>query len=202
MSELGPVHVTRPTRRVVAEQPRYSLYRSDLREDFVQACGYCGDDDERADPSTFHIDHFAPKKQFPELTLAYANLVYACRFCNVSKSNHWIGTEAASPNDGARGFVDPCSDQYSHHLGRDMSGRITAKTPLGEYVIRRLRLRLIRHELLWKARKARSLRSEISDLIEAYKGRGRPSHDYAPLLERFYDLTQSIEDYELRALPR
>lgn len=202
MSELGAVHFTRPSRRAVAEQPRYNLYRNDLRQDFAEACGYCGDDDERADPSTFHIDHFAPQKKFPELALRYANLVYACRFCNVSKSNHWIGTEATVPNDGTRGFVDPCSNEYADHLGRDGGGRITAKTPLGEYLIDRLRLHLIRHELLWRARKARSLRKEVSDLIEAYKRRGRPSHEFAPLLERFYDLTQSIEDYELRALPR
>ncbi|MBD3831981.1 MAG: HNH endonuclease [Brevundimonas sp.] len=202
MSDVLAVHSQRPARREVAAQLRYALYRNDLRRDFIRACGYCGDDDERADPSTFHIDHFAPKKQFPDLTLTYANLVYACRFCNVSKSNHWIGMDPTVPNDGTQGFVDPCSDDYEAHLGRDTGGRIVAKTPLGQYIIGRLHLHLIRHELLWRARKARRLRDEIAALIAEYKVRAKALPEYAPLLDRYYDLTRSIEDYEFRAIPR
>lgn len=202
MSKVLGVHAQRPARRNVPAQQKYSLYRQDLRQDFIGTCGYCGDDDERADPSTFHIDHFAPKKRFPELELTYANLVYACRFCNVSKSNHWIGAEPHVPNDGARGFVDPCSDDYDAHLGREGSGRIVAKTDLGRYVIRRLHLDLLRHELLWRARKARELRDEIDDLINAYEVRGKAMPEYANLLARYRVLTKSIEDYELRAISR
>jgi uncharacterized protein (TIGR02646 family) len=202
MIEVLGVHPLRPARRDVAAQIQYRHYRDDLRQDFIQACGYCGDDDERADPSTFHIDHFAPKKQFPELELAYANLVYACRFCNVGKSNHWIGSDPKTPNDGIRGFVDPCSDDYDVHLGRDAGGRIVGKTVLGQYVIRRLHLHLLRHELLWRARRARSLRDEIDVLINAYEARGKPLPDYASLLARYRILTKSIEDYEFRAIPR
>jgi uncharacterized protein (TIGR02646 family) len=186
----------------VASQLRYTLYRDDLRQDFLQACGYCGDGDERADRSTFHIDHFAPKKLFPELELAYKNLVYTCRFCNVSKSDHWVGDDPEVPNNGTEGFVDPCSDDYDVHLGRDAGGRIVAKTALGSYIIRRLNLHLIRHELLWHARRARTLRSEIEKLIEEYKARGKPPPVYAGLLHRFYELTKLIDDYELRAVPR
>ena len=173
MTDFFKVHRQSPVRREVAAQLRYALYRDDLRQDFIQACGYCGDDDERADPSTFHIDHFAPKKQFPELELEYKNLVYACRFCNISKSDHWVGNDPTVPNNGAAGFVDPCSNDYDVHLGRDVGGRIVAKTALGGYVIRRLNLHLIRHELLWRARRARAVRDEIGSLIEEYKARER-----------------------------
>jgi uncharacterized protein (TIGR02646 family) len=202
MIDLVRVHDQPPSRRVVAVQLRYSLYRDDLKKDFSNACGYCGDDDERADRSTFHIDHFAPQKHFPKLKLEYSNLVYACRFCNVSKSDHWVGIDAKIPNNGAEGFIDPCSEDYSVHLGRDSGGCIVAKTPLGRYIIRRLNLNLMRHELLWRARRARALRDKIQALIEQYKARGKPLPEYASLLERFYELTKSIDDYELRAVPR
>jgi hypothetical protein len=202
MSNFLLIHHRTPVRRKVAGQLRYSLYRDDLRQDFINACGYCGDNDERADRSTFHIDHFAPKKQFPNLELDYSNLVYACRFCNIGKSDHWIGADAKVPNNGSEGFVDPCSGDYQVHLGRCSGGQIVAKTPLGAYIIKRLHLNLIRHELLWRARRTRALRDEIAPLIEEYKARGRALPEYTNLLERFYELTKSIDDYELRAVPR
>jgi uncharacterized protein (TIGR02646 family) len=202
MIDEAKIHRKAIKRRVVSDQTRYVLYRSDLRQDFIEACGYCGDDDERADRATFHIDHFAPKKKFPDLELAYSNLVYACRFCNVSKSNHWVGDDSSVPNDGKKGFVDPCSDEYDAHLGRDAGGRIVPKTALGRYIFGRLNLHLIRHELLWRARRARDVRDAIQVLVEEYKSRNRPLPEYAILLDRYYELTKSIEDYELRAVPR
>lgn len=202
MAEFLRVHRQTLVRREVAAQLRYTLYRDDIRQDFFHACGYCGDTDERADRSTFHIDHFAPKKLFPELELAYGDLVYACRFCNISKSDHWISDDPKVPNNGSEGFVDPCSDDYDVHLGRDVVGRIVPKTALGDYIIHRLKLHLIRHELLWRARRARALRDEIQSLIEEYKARGKPLPEYSSLLERFFELTKSIDDYELRAVSR
>lgn len=200
MTSVHPIHPNAPSRREVSPQPRYPLYRNDLRSDFLAACGYCGDTDERVDRSTFHIDHFAPKKRFRDLELIYANLVYACRFCNISKSDHWIGNDPAISNDGSRGFVDPCSQHYETHLGRDAQGRIVGKSPLGQYIISRLNLHLIRHELLWRARRARALCQEIQLLVEEFKACNRPLPEYADLLDRFYELTKAINDYELRAV--
>ena len=200
MVEAATIRAALPIRSGVAAQTQYRLYRDDLQRDFMGACGYCGDDDLRADRVCFHIDHFAPKKLFPDLECSYENLVYACRFCNVSKSDHWIGKDAAIHNDGERGFVDPCSDQYEIHLTRDPSGRIIAVTPLGAYFARRLRLGLLRHELLWQARRARALRDEVKALISEMKLQHNDRcGEYIQLLERYVGLTESIEDYELRA---
>lgn len=200
MTAIHPVHPRTPARRDVAAKARYPLYRDDLRIDFFATCGYCGDSDERVDQSTFHIDHFAPQKRFEALKLIYANLVYACRFCNVSKSDHWVGDDPDVPHNGTEGFVDPCSGQYEDHLGRDAGGRIVAKSPLGAYIIGKLNLHLIRHELLWRARRARALRDEVDTLLNDYEARGLDLPEYTPLLQRFRQLTKSIEDYELRAV--
>lgn len=202
MADFLKVHRQAPVRRAVTAQTRYGLYRIDLQKDFVGACGYCGDEDGRADPSTFHIDHFAPKKLFPLFELAYDNLVYSCRFCNVSKSDHWIGADPKVPHNGSEGFVDPCSDDFDIHLGRDTDGRIVAKSDLGHYIVRRLKLSLIRHELLWRARKARALQDEVDSLIEAFETSGKALPEYASLLKTYRDLQKSINDYELRSIAR
>lgn len=188
-----------PKRSVVEAQTRYTLYRDHLRRDFANACGYCGDEDIRLDRISFHIDHFAPRKIFPHLECDYNNLVYACRFCNISKSDHWVGDDETVHNDGARGFVDPCSEDYEAHFERQASGRIVPLTELGAYIVRRLRLDLLRHEFLWQARRARALRQEVSALIEVLRARADRSEKYIRLLERYVSLTDAIDDYELRA---
>tara|TARA_R110000824_G_C15231122_1_gene678570 strand:+ start:8183 stop:8797 length:615 start_codon:yes stop_codon:yes gene_type:complete len=195
-----PVRAVHPVRSKVVEQNRYTLYRNDLRKDFANSCGYCGDDDLRVDRIAFHIDHFAPKRRFPDLELDYNNLVYSCRFCNVSKSDHWIGEDASKANDGERGFIDPCSEDYEAHLRREPYGRIVGETPLGRYIVRRLKLNLLRHELLWQARRARNLRDEVHKLKEKLNDDGkRHTSAYLNLAEHFITLTLAIEDYELRA---
>lgn len=190
-----------PLRSDVAVQVKYADYRADLRGDFNGRCGYCDDSDAYCDPICFHIDHFAPKSRFAELETTYINLVYACRFCNMRKSNHWVGDDPATPNDGTRGFVDPCDEQYDDHLERSVDGAIVAKTPLGRYMTRRLCLHLVRHQVLWNSRRARKLREQIDPLIDRYQEADLPkSATYTALLERYRDLTREIERYEGLAL--
>lgn len=198
---MASVHTVKPARTEVENRPKYSDYRPSLRKDFNNACGYCDDSDERSETVLFHIDHFAPKKKFPALTTTYGNLVYACRFCNIRKSDHWIGEDATVPNDTARGFVDPCSADYDTHLDRSADGRIVALTPLGGYMIGRLHLNLLRHELLWKARRARAIQAEIATLIEALKAAGKQETKEAiDLLWRFFELSKAVDAYELGAI--
>jgi uncharacterized protein (TIGR02646 family) len=199
MTSSLTIRASLPARGTVAAQTRYGLYRDDLRRDFANACGYCGDDDLRVDRIAFHIDHFAPRKIFPALECDYGNLVYACRFCNMAKSDHWVGNDATVHNDGKRGFVDPCSDQYETHFRRDPSGRIIPVGELGTYIAKRLRFDLLRHELLWQARRARALRDEVRALIATMKARAVGGDAYIDLLERYVSLTEAIDDYELRA---
>ncbi|ENU4132274.1 HNH endonuclease [Pseudomonas aeruginosa] len=194
------LRLRKPIRREVEERSPYTKYRDELREDFNQACGYCDDDDRRADKTCFHIDHFAPRKYFPHLENTYTNLVYSCRFCNVRKSDHWIGNDPLIHNDGKKGFVDPCDDEYDEHLGRALSGRIFGKTELGCYMVRRLNLNLLRHELLWNSRKVRLLRDQVRLLLDNYLEAGLPKdYVYIELLERFLGLTEKIEAYEVSA---
>ncbi|WP_320198276.1 HNH endonuclease [Agrobacterium sp. rho-13.3] len=194
------VHVKKPVRSAVAAKAKYKDYRDDLRKDFNGNCGYCDDSDERLDKSLFHIDHFAPKSKFSALETTYSNLVYACRFCNIRKSGHWIGDVATVHHDGEKGFVDPCDAVYDEHLSRGPDGRISGVTILGKYIARRLNLGLLRHEMLWRARRTRAIKAQITQIIADHKASGSPANPDVDLLVQYFELTELIESYELSAI--
>ena len=190
------IHESKPARSAVPLRKNYKDYREELRSDFNNSCGYCDDSDSGVDPICFHIDHFAPKSRFPNLTCTYTNLVYACRFCNTHKSNKWTGVDATTHHDGSVGFIDPCSGDYDAHLNRDASGRIVGTTDLGRFIVRELNLGLLRHQVLWKARRARALQDIIGPLIERMKASGYRRDDrYIELLERYFELQTRINSY-------
>lgn len=194
------VQATKPARSAVPPRTPYTAYRNELRTDFHGCCGYCDDSDERCDRISFHIDHFVPKTRFPALETEYGNLVYACRFCNIHKSSKWIGNDHAVHNDGTIGFIDPCTADYDDHVHRDAHGRICGRTDLGKYIVKELNLGLLRHELLWRSRRARVLRDMIPPLIERYDAAGLPKSDtYVDLLKRYMELSRRIDSYELQA---
>lgn len=77
----------------------------------------------------------------------YDNLVYTCPFCNRAKSDKWVGKDETEAVVGNRGFIDPCSPDYSKNLGRNDKGSIVPLTDLGEYIYRELKLYLERHRI-------------------------------------------------------
>lgn len=195
-----PVQSIKPVRRIFGARAKYQDYRDDLRDDFNGACGYCDDSDRYLDRICFHVDHFAPKDQFPAMEIVYANLVYSCRYCNIRKSNIWISDDPDVSFVGDEGFIDPCSVDYDHHLERHSDGRITAQTTLGQYMVDHLNLHLLRHQLLWNSRKARLLRNRISELRRLF---GPEIFQRDPvglvLLNRFVELSEQIDEYEALA---
>ena len=146
------VHRVRPERsRDVPQKNSYREYKDYLRSDFKERCGYCDDDDSFLGGARgYHIDHFAPRKKFSELECDYDNLVYSCPFCNGGKWDHWPSTCPRTSVVGDEGFIDPCSSEYDLHIERDNSGRLIAKTQLGQYIWKKLKLGLMRHKMIWR----------------------------------------------------
>ncbi|QHG74440.1 HNH endonuclease [Ensifer adhaerens] len=181
-----------PVRSSPAAQTNYRLYKADLRADFGQQCGYCSTPDAfLGGRSVYHIDHFAPHSKFPLLKLVYGNLVYACAFCNRSKSDKWIGTVATVSHDGTSGFVDPCTTEYDVHLDRDRSGRFVGLSSVGTYMVKNLRLDLLRHQHVWQCIKIKELRERL----RAIKGKIEDVRGRAELLETIDSLTQAYEQF-------
>lgn len=131
-----------------------------LAIDFKNRCAYCDDLDEYNGGSrVYHVEHFAPKEKFPELKYVYDNLLYACPYCNGSKSDKWPSDSADINVVGDIGFLDPCYDEYYKHLYRKDDGSIGYSTDLGKYIFNELNLGLKRHKILYR-------QSELNELIE------------------------------------
>jgi hypothetical protein len=137
-----------PSRTVeIAVQNDYKKYREQLRNDFNCRCGYCNDRDfPRAE--RFEIDHFIPQRIDSSLKTVYSNLVYSCRSCNNSKRDKWPTNNPKQPNDGIKGWIDPCDISYVNQFDRGKYGEIIAKTDLGKWMYDELKLWKPQHAIL------------------------------------------------------
>lgn len=192
------IKVEKPVRSYTGEMWRTNKSnKSRLVEDFNSRCGYCDDLDKYSGGyAVYHVEHFAPKDKFPEAEFLYDNLLYACPYCNIAKSNKWIGDTREKAVINNRGFVDPCDDEYYIHLGRDDSGRIIYKTDLGKYMYEELNLHLIRHEINFKMGQMESRIEALKSRIELMDAQGQDASKHKAILQKlgfmFYEYFQEL----------
>ncbi len=160
-----------PVRTCIKKHARYTSYKKYLRQDFNKRCGYCDDRDVICGGVRgFHIDHFRPQNHFPHLVTEYSNLVYACPYCNGSKSDDWpSGSEGIGFLDG-QGYIDPCDVNFDQHFERQDDGQITPRTDIGNYMFKQLKLGLRRHQLAWQYEQLENLLCQLNDELENYSG--------------------------------
>lgn len=136
----------------------YRSYKEYLANDFNSRCGYT-DCHHRwfGGITTFHIDHFKPHKKFPALKTEYSNLVYACSYVNILKSD-----------DDPANYLDPCTIDYNQHFYRDRTGRIFAdpKSPRAIYMHKKLKLGLARYQVIWLLDKCNQTMGDLEALAE------------------------------------
>ena len=149
--------------RTLQTIPRFSDYtkfKPYLREDFRFQCAYC----EMTEASVFGIevfgvDHFQPKKLFPELTLVYDNLYYCCNDCNRYKGPVWPSPELIG--EGCF-FPNPCEcDPLVDHLREKHDCRWEAITKAGAFALEVLRLN--REPCLRFRRKRKAVEQRIAE---------------------------------------
>lgn len=135
----------KPERTCDKQYADYRQYKEYLAKDFNNKCGY-------TDCShfwfggkkNFHIDHFIPwKKNFatrPDLKTSYSNLVYACSYVNILKSD-----------DDSNNFLDPCDNDLNEHFTRDPYGQIipNPQSTQANYMYSKLKLYLSRYRIIW-----------------------------------------------------
>lgn len=156
-----------------------------LAEDFNHRCAYCDDIDRfNGEYRAYHVEHFAPKDKFPKLKHDYSNLLYACPYCNGSKSNKWPSNDAKINVVGNKGFLDPCEDEYYQHLHRNEDGSIGYDTDLGEYIYQELNLGLLRHKILFKIGDLNKQIPLLKAKIENDKSKGKSTEDLEKLLNK------------------
>lgn len=86
--------------------------------------------DERPGDWSFHVEHYRPKKKFPELETEYTNLYYACAACNVRKGPFWPSREEVEkgifiPNPCDYRMFDHLKFNFAEVMGRSTAGEWT-----------------------------------------------------------------------------
>jgi len=186
---MYPIHSCRPERRVDVEQKtRYSLYKLELREDFVSKCGYCDTPDYYSGGRRgFHIDHFAPKSKFDALKNEYSNLVYCCPICNIGKSDDWPGESSDTSYVGEVGYVDPCHPDYHNHLARGGDGAILPLTPLGAYIHKKLKFSLRRRQICWLMERMEQQLVELAKIADKSGGESQEVKALCELTIKYFE---------------
>lgn len=110
----------------------YRRYKPFLQKEFSNKCVYCRKADSLEDKGGFHVEHYRPKNQFPDLEVKYANLFYSCAACNRYKGTYWS-------DNPSRQITNPCDDVMSHHLKFE-EATITSQSEKGSHTIEMLQL--------------------------------------------------------------
>jgi hypothetical protein len=132
-----------PIRTYTGNETDYRKYKLHLAKDFFNRCGYTDCPDFWfGGKNNFHIDHFIPWKKSPKkpnLKTDYSNLVYACSYVNIVKSN----------DEGA--YVDPCDVDFNKHFTRDAVGNILPipQSKEANYMYKRLKFFMRRYQIIW-----------------------------------------------------
>ncbi|WP_139093490.1 HNH endonuclease [Delftia sp. JD2] len=145
-----------PQRRCTKTYSTYGSYKQYLASDFNNRCGYTDSHHMWfGGLTTFHIDHFKPHKKFPQLKTTYSNLVYACSYVNILKSD-----------DDPNNYLDPCTTDYNQHFYRDAYGTIYPNEQSREaiYMHKKLKLGLARYRVIWVLEKSDKLLKELEEL--------------------------------------
>lgn len=187
----------KPTRREDPEaKSHYTDYKPELREDFNERCGYCGDHDFFRQ-TYYEIDHFVPKKQLKTIAPNnYSNLVYACRSCNNSKRAKWPTGEEHVHNNGKVGFIDPCNETYANQFQRGKDGSIIAQTELGHWMWRAMNFGNPAHRMIWNLEEIRKRINEIVAYAKDGKVPAELETDIWALISKYFAYEE-----ELRGVP-
>lgn len=106
------------------------FYKPILKQEFAGQCVYCRLPD-AINPESFGVDHYRPKRKFPELASLYSNLFYCCNSCNSRKHDFWPLEEEIGR---ARFIPNPCDDVMFSHM-RYLEERVECRTVSGSCAI-------------------------------------------------------------------
>ncbi len=194
---MGLIKQKIPVRSYAGEQWKTnSSNKLRLVKDFKCKCAYCDDHHHYSGGyNSYHVEHFAPKERFPHLQFTYENLLYSCPYCNIAKSNKWVGKDENENIVGEQGFIDPCSQEYNQHLQRNDDGSIGYLTPIGEHIYSELKLYLKRHQLIYNIEKVRVKKNTLHAKILEKERKGEDTAELQNLYQQicvvfceYYDL--------------
>jgi len=107
--------------------------RKVLREMFHNKCAFC----ERKLTGGDRIEHFRPRKLFPELTFEWTNLLLSCETCNLNKSDRFPVTS------NGESAIDPSLEDPSPHLLYDYNEKLKWVSIYGKNVRGKISIELV-----------------------------------------------------------
>ncbi len=169
-----------------AAQPKHGTYRDwkhQVAKECSYLCVYCAiTEGAFGGTRNFHVEHYRPRRGFPELSDDILNLFYACAICNCFKSDDW----PRDPCLEVPSYPDPSTVDYNGLFEMDSTYMLVGKHVASRYVVERLHLN--RAQLVVQRRVAAAL--ERADKLAAFFRRFAPE-----LNARDKDLgTQLIEN--------
>jgi hypothetical protein len=141
--------------------------------------------------TAFGIDHFRPKRWFPDLDCVYTNLYYCCNDCNRYKGSVWPSVDRVL--EGCF-FPDPCEcDPLVDHLQENEDGYLAPITKAGSFSLEVLRLN--RETCLRFRRKRVRTRDRIAECRTQLQSVIAPAEVRALLEELLQELGLEYSEY-------
>lgn len=175
----GDVRITR--RGTVDPENDYKKYREPLAEDFKNICGYCGKHI-NVSRRGFEIDHFVPITTDATRETDYTNLVFSCFTCNRKKSKKWPTQDKNLCHNGQCGFVDPTTEEYDSHLGRNLNGLIEHYSDVGKYMYNVFKFELRPTDKVWKTMELIKYKKRLREIKETIS------------LDEYIEIDKAIDD--------
>lgn len=178
-----PFRLYQPKRTCEKEYANYRTYKGYLRVDFNKRCGYTDcPDNWFGGARTFHIDHFLPKKKYPELENDYSNLIYSCSYVNILKS------------DDEENFLDPCKEDFNKYFYRTNQGeiKVVEASKAAVYMYNKLQLYLQRYSIIWRLEK---IHSTLKELHVHRKELSKENENYSKIVELIVELDDQLNIY-------
>lgn len=141
-------------------QTNYNGYRQEIREDCQYRCVYCdGHEIEIGGERIMTLDHFRPKRCYPQLENDPNNLLLSCRTCNELKGHDWPAYGKKGTIDGEAGYIDPFELDRNDYFYVEVDGNLSPKKHPATYIIYTLDLnrRFLRRIRVLRATLSKSL---------------------------------------------
>ncbi|MCG3701526.1 HNH endonuclease [Aliarcobacter butzleri] len=189
-----------PTRRNITKSvSTHSAHKNDLKIDFKDRCGYCNTIDTWR-TAWYEVDHFVPQKYLSNiLNTEYSNLVYSCRSCNNAKRANWPTKSETIYNDGEKGFIDPCLEEYGTLFFRNDDGsiniRVSQNFNIANWIYTTLKFHKPIHAINWNIEKTSDEIDKIKKLIQDKGGIEKVLTENRDIVVRIYNLFDKYYEY-------
>lgn len=151
------------TATVQPAEGTYKVWKPIVRTEAKNQCVYCAIHEAQFGGfRNFHVEHYKPKKIFPDLTNDIQNLFYSCAICNSFKGSSWPCNPKADHSVSA--YPCPAEIDYATLLFVEANHLVASAYPAGTFVIERLFLN--RPQLVMQ-RRFSEFRAKLNSLLDS-----------------------------------